>query len=106
MKNQWMTATLLGALLFTAACVTEEASDGSMLDMQAEGSVSSIHSAQAGEAALIGTSPFYPEVYYTCSDDLFACPPGYAAVAWVLDADCLPYGSSHLITCEFNKVGL
>ena len=101
-----MTATLLGALLFAAACVTEEASGGSMLDMQAEGSLPSVHSAQAGEAALIGTSPLYEDWYYTCSDDLFVCSPGYGAVEWVLDADCLPYGSSHRIKCVFGLQGL
>jgi hypothetical protein len=47
-----------------------------------------------------------PDFYFTCSDDPNVCSPGYGSVSIVPDASCLPFGSSHVVTCQRGSVSL
>jgi hypothetical protein len=84
-----ITVTLLGMLLSTTACLTEDSSDLST----AEPTESETESAVIGPAPVPG-----PRFYDTCSDQVLVCRAGYGAVEFRLFPDCQPR-AAHRVKC-------
>jgi len=92
-----MNVMMLGMLLSCAACLSQDPGDSPASDRVDEESTS------VTEAAL---GQLEPDFYLTCSDDPNICSPGYGAVSITLDASCVPFGSSHVVRCQYGSVSL
>lgn len=95
MKSRWLISAF-AALSLTAGCLVEE--DGAdridaVDEAATEATTSTVESAVRG-----------PQWYYTCSDELLACSPGYGAVEWTYYPDCIPYGASHRVKCVLGAI--
>lgn len=97
-----MNLMMVGMLLSCAACLSQDPGDPSAAGLADEENTAVTESAIQ---PLPGPGPG-PDFYITCSDDPSVCYPGYGAVSMVQDASCLPFGSSHLVTCQRGAVGL
>lgn len=82
---------LLCCALFTAACVsTDDPSPSSSTDDD---------TAEATQAVIRHPGEDW---YYTCSNDLLVCRPGYGAVEWLPDVEAC--GSLWRIKCQYGAV--
>ena len=93
-------AMLVGAMVSMAACV--DAPDATDATDPSE-SVESSELTAPGGAATSGIGHPGPDWYYTCSNDLFICRPGYGAVEWIPYPAC---GSVRRIKCQWGADGI
>lgn len=93
-----MNVMMVGMLLSCAACLSQDPGDPSATGLADEETTAVTESA-------VHSLPG-PDFYFTCSDDPNVCSPGYGSVSIVPDASCLPFGSSHVVTCQRGSVSL
>jgi hypothetical protein len=93
----WMSIALLGMTLSAAACLSPDAATDPADETELETTTT--------ESEIIRPHPG-PDFYITCSDDPNVCRPPYGSVSIVPDASCIPFGSSHLVTCRYGSVSL